>query len=78
MSGDDQDLLEGEDPGSSDPADAQHWVRVYRELLSEMRTVNPTSATHAATLAGRIRLFESRLASWEATHRRLVNPGRSD
>lgn len=26
-------LLDGEDPGTTDPADAQHWLGVYAELL---------------------------------------------
>ena len=33
MAGDPDRLLPGEDPDSTHPDDAEHWIEVYRELL---------------------------------------------
>ena len=41
---DDDALLEGEDPSSDLVEDAEHWIAVYRELVSYKRTLLGTSA----------------------------------
>ena len=43
-------LLEGEDPDSTYPDDAKHWVAVYAELLGFKENVVEAAASSAAHL----------------------------
>lgn len=82
------DVLDGEDLQSDDPADAEHWVQVYTELVDFLRTVGPASG---APLADRTetpavqerramrlerKVHELRLAFWTDRLERLrTEPG---
>lgn len=43
-------LLEGEDEDSQHLDDAEHWVKVYRELLEFKRSVLATTEEHVGTM----------------------------
>ena len=43
-------LLEGEDENTQHLDDAEHWVKVYRELLEFKRSVLATTEEHVGTM----------------------------
>ncbi len=43
-------LLDGEDESSQHLDDAEHWVKVYRELLEFKRSVLATTEEHVGTM----------------------------
>jgi hypothetical protein len=79
---DGEPLIRGEDPGSQEPADARHWVRIYAELISFQEGLlgraqdlvaagAGTSGWRAARLAEIARLSE-RLAFWRTRYLELA------
>jgi hypothetical protein len=44
-------LLPGEEPSSSDPEDASHWIAVYSELLTFKRGILEQSTDEAAEMS---------------------------
>jgi hypothetical protein len=80
-------LLPTEDPDSSLVEDAEHWVRVYEELVSGKREIlhvlteratnftdearTELHETDSVTLHEELERFERRLSFWKARHREL-------
>jgi hypothetical protein len=50
-----------------DAQDAQHWLRVYQELLRTLRTMEAADGAADARLPELIRTMEDRLRFWTAT-----------
>ena len=70
--GDKDRLIEGEDPRSTDPADAEHWVRVYGELLGfKDNLVGEAAATSAELTPSALPEAETDLTLLNAQRRRL-------
>ena len=80
-------LLPAEDPNTSLVEDAEHWMRVYEELVSGKQEIlqvlaeNATNAsaearteleqTDSVTLHEELERFERRLSFWRGRHREL-------
>ena len=60
--------------GDHEPAaiDAPHWVRVYQELITELRDIVAEHPDQAAGLTPALQEFEHRLRFWDhlARHQR--------
>jgi hypothetical protein len=65
------DLLPGEELAVPE-ADAQHWVKVYRELIEfcELMLSRPEQSLEAAQLHRRLTHYGRRLRHWDELSRR--------
>jgi hypothetical protein len=84
---DQERLLPAEDPDTSLVEDAEHWVRVYDELVSGKREIlrvvrekvgnvsadarREINQTDSVILEEELERFERRLSFWRARHREL-------
>jgi hypothetical protein len=59
-----QSLLVGEPADARDPAEIRHWLVVYTELISELKSIPPENRTR--TLAQRMAELENRRRFWLA------------
>ena len=49
---------------AADPADAQHWVRVYAELLTTLRGMHTTVPGDGSRIGRLVKVMEERQRFW--------------